>query len=287
MDFTSHVRLLDRDGNVVRSEDIRVNHPAQFAGLRIFQYGFGWAADIRVHRGSRTIASGPIELGQDTAPEGVSQLAMPWRGFVKLPTLRPQVAVRLELWPDSRAFIASVAGGTPQPMIEEHDPFIRYTVWRGPLNDPSRSSLDTSRMRMAAGGVIGRGQTVDLERGCVLGGSDQTGATTCPAGPRRSLTMSFPGVRQYSVLQVSRDVGVPLVFAAAILILVGLLPALYTSRRKVWIRAEPNGKGTILKVGGFALQRKGQFEEEFARLVDALAEASTEVTQLEEKVGAP
>ena len=55
--------------------------------------------------------------------------------------------------------------------------------------------------------------------------------------------MSFPGVRQYSVLQVSRDAGVPLVLAAAILILLGLLPALYTSRRKVWVRAEPNADG--------------------------------------------
>jgi cytochrome c biogenesis protein len=284
MDFTSHVQLLDRDGNVVRDEDIRVNHPALFAGLRIFQYGFGWAAVVNVDRAGTTIASGPVVLGQDTAPEGVSQLAMPWRGFVKLPTLRPQLAVRLELWPDSRAFIASVANGTPQPMIEEHDPFMRFTVWRGALNDPSRSSLDTSLMRRVGNGVIGEGQKVDLERGCVVGGS---GTDACAGGPPR-LTMSFPGVRQYSVLQVSRDVGVPLVFAAAILILVGLLPALYTSRRKVWVRAEANGKGTVLKVGGFALQRKGQFEEEFTNLVDALAVASTEVAdRTEEKVGAP
>jgi cytochrome c biogenesis protein len=291
MDFTSHVQLLDRDGNVVRDVDIRVNHPAHFAGLRIFQYGFGWAAVVNVHRGSRTIASGPVVLGQDTAPKGVSQLAMPWRGFVKLPTLRPQVAVRLELWPDSRAFIASVANGTPQPMIEEHDPFIRYTVWRGVLNDPSRSALDTSLMHRVGNGVIGEDQTVDLARGCVVAGSGQAavGADACTDGSGASrLTMSFPGVRQYSVLQVSRDVGVPLVFAAAILILVGLLPSLYTSRRKVWIRAEANGKGTVLKVGGFALQRKGQFEEEFAKLVDALAAASTEVVEhTDEKVGAP
>jgi hypothetical protein len=56
----------------------------------------------------------------------------------------------------------------------------------------------------------------------------------------------------------------------------------------VWVRAEANGKGTVLKVGGFALQRKGQFEEEFTKLVDALAVASTEVAdRTEEKVGAP
>ena len=66
----------------------------------------------------------------------------------------------------------------------------------------------------------------------------------------------------------------PLVLLAAILVLLGLLPALYTSRRKVWVRAEPNGNGTVLKVGGFALQRKPQFDEEFSKLVDAMARAA-------------
>ena len=50
----------------------------------------------------------------------------------------------------------------------------------------------------------------------------------------------------------------------------GLLPALYTSRRKVWVRADPDGEGAVLKVGGLALQRKPQFEEEFAKLVEAM-----------------
>ncbi len=72
----------------------------------------------------------------------------------------------------------------------------------------------------------------------------------------------------------ARDPGVPLVLAAAILILVGLLPALYSSRRKVWVRADPDGDGAVLRVGGLAMQRKPQFEEEFARLVDALASAA-------------
>jgi cytochrome c biogenesis protein len=97
------------------------------------------------------------------------------------------------------------------------------------------------------------------------------------------LTISFPELRQYSVFQVSRDRGVPLVLLAAILVLLGLLPALYTSRRKVWVRAEPNGTGTVLKVGGFALQRKPQFDEEFSKLVDAMARAAGDAPAVEEK----
>ena len=42
------------------------------------------------------------------------------------------------------------------------------------------------------------------------------------------------------------------------------------SRRKLWVTAEADGAGTLLKVGGFALQRRSQFEEEFSRLVREL-----------------
>jgi len=109
--------------------------------------------------------------------------------------------------------------------------------------------LDTSAMRPLATGVLGAGETADLGRG---------------------LTVSFPDLRQYTVLTVGRDRGLLIVLAAAILILLGLLPALYTSRRKLWVTAEADGAGTLLKVGGFALQRRSQFEEEFSRLVREL-----------------
>ena len=97
---------------------------------------------------------------------------------------------------------------------------------------------------------------------------------TCPnGGGPATLTMAFPDLRQYTTLQISHDATVPYVLAAAILIVLGLLPALYVSRRKVWVRARPDGTGSILQVGGFALQRKDRFDDEFAGLVDAVTAA--------------
>jgi cytochrome c biogenesis protein ResB len=84
------------------------------------------------------------------------------------------------------------------------------------------------------------------------------------------------------VLEIKRDRGLWLLLAAAILILVGLLPALYTSRRKVWVTAEADGDGSLVRVGGFALQRRPQFEEEFVRLVDAIAGAPRTAPEREE-----
>jgi cytochrome c biogenesis protein len=82
--------------------------------------------------------------------------------------------------------------------------------------------------------------------------------------------MGFPELRRYSVLQVSHDTTVPVVFAAAILVLLGLLAALYTSRRKLWVRVEPAGEGALVRIGGFALQRAPQFEGEFRQVLEAI-----------------
>jgi cytochrome c biogenesis protein ResB len=64
--------------------------------------------------------------------------------------------------------------------------------------------------------------------------------------------------------------------AAALLILVGLVPALYSSRRRVWVRAvRADGEGTLLQVGGFALQRKAAFEDEFRAIAHELGRVAT------------
>ena len=125
-------------------------------------------------------------------------------------------------------------------MLVQFDPYIRYSVYVGEIARSGASTVDTTGLR-------------------------RRGARRPPCGrhahPRRgrrrvSSRSSFPELRQYSVFLISRDVGIPVVLAAAILVLVGLIPSLYVSRRKVWIRAEAAPGGALVKIGGFALQRK-------------------------------
>jgi cytochrome c biogenesis protein len=246
-----------------------VNHPAKIDGIWIYQSSFGWAPLIEVTLDGEVVSSGPVVMDRDAAPDGVVEFAMPWRGVVKLPGAGDQGldrAIELELWPDSTALANLVQGGEPQAMLREFDPVIRFTVWEGVLGDLSTNRLDSTTLEEVSSGIVGAGRTADLADGAAL----PEGGTGSGSGS----TISFPELRQYSVFQVARDPGVPLVLAAAILILVGLLPALYSSRRKVWVRADPDGDGAVLRVGGLAMQRKPQFEEEFARLVDALASAA-------------
>ena len=94
--------------------------------------------------------------------------------------------------------------------------------------------------------------------GMPLGGSANLGD---------GIKIAFPELKQYSVFAVSSDPGLPLMLGAAILILVGLLPALYSSRRRVWVRANADASGSRVEVAGQAFQRKGAFEEEFKTIV--------------------
>jgi cytochrome c biogenesis protein len=270
MDFVSRVDLRDAGGTSLGSADVRVNHPAEVNGLQVFQFGYGWAPVITITDGDRTLFDGPVVFTQDPAPEGVGQLAMPWHGIVKLPSLDPQVGLEVVLWPDLYAFLEFQRTGQPVAMTEAHDPFVTVQAYRGPLTDPSLSGLDVTTMRPWNQVLVGRGETEVL-------GDDGAG---------EELRVSFPELRQYSVFQVSRDRGVWIVLTAAILVLLGLLPALYTSRRKVWVHATPDGDGALLKIGGLALQRKSQFEEEFAKLVDDLARACGEPAPERERLGA-
>jgi cytochrome c biogenesis protein ResB len=220
---------------------------------------------IEVTHDGEPIASGPVVCEQDRAPEGTSQLQLPWNCVVKLPTLRPQVAIAFTLWPDIRGLTSLLETGTSMPMLVKYDPLMTYVAYRGDLrtDGPTRTNeLDTSLLERWKDGAIGAGETKALGEG---------------------LDVTFADLRNYTVLEVKRDRGLGWLLLAAILILVGLLPALYTSRRKVWVSAEAHGDGSVVRVGGFALQRREQFEEEFARLVERIAGAP-EMSREREKV---
>jgi cytochrome c biogenesis protein len=167
---------------------------------------------------------------------------------IKLPSLEPQIGLAFRLLPDP---LAGVAGA---PMLEARDPFLTWRAWRGDLRLTSAQSvfaLDTIGLEPWLDGGLGLGETEAL-----------------PGG----IEITFRELREYTQLLVKRDPGIGLMLAAAILILVGLVPALASSRRRVWVRATgADGAGTRLQVGGFALQRRAAFEEEFEAIASELS----------------
>ena len=253
-DFVTTAVVARADGSDRRRVDIRVNHPARVGHVKFLQFGYGWAPVLRVEQDGRAIFDGPVVCRQDAPPAGVSPLQLPWDCVLKLTSLRPQVGVAFRLWPDSRALYAILGSGQPMPMLMVFDPVLTWTAFEGDLRADrvqAITSLDTAAMRPIGDGALGAGRTVTIRPG---------------------LTVSFPDLRRYTVLQVTRDRGTGVVLAAAILILGGLLLSLYGSRRRVFVTAEPAGAGSVLRVGGFAVQRPDEFEREFAALVADLRE---------------
>jgi cytochrome c biogenesis protein len=238
-DFVSRVEVGDRE------HTIRVNEPLSVEGVKLYQQGYGWAPVIEVRQDGRLLASGPVVF----ITRDPGDLRRPWNGVIKLPSLEPQVGLQLRLYPDALGAL------TGAPMLEARSPFVDFRAWRGDLRltaAQSVFSLDTTALQPYDSGGVGLGQAAEIEGG---------------------LEISFPELREYTQLLVKRDPGLWIMLGAAVLIVLGLLPALYSSRRRVWVRAVPaDGAGTRLQVAGVALQRRAAFEEEFREITGELVQ---------------
>ena len=244
-DFISRVRIYEEDAPV-RATRIRVNEPLVYRGVNLFQLAWGYAPRVVVSQNGRTLWDAPVIVLQDERTGA-------WRGVVKVPQTKPrQLGLELYFYNDFEA-VDTNNDGSPDVAFNR-SPYARRSVllfqpFRGDLGlDRPQSvyTLDKTAMSASQPGAVIMKEEADLGDG---------------------ITVSFPELKQYSVFQVGSDPGTPLILTAAILILVGLIPALYSSRRRVWVRASPDVAGSRVEVAGQALQRKTAFEEEFKALV--------------------
>jgi cytochrome c biogenesis protein len=77
---------------------------------------------------------------------------------------------------------------------------------------------------------------------------------------------------QYTGLQVAYDPGVPVVWLGCGLMIIGVFWAFFVPHRRVWVKAVPSGKGTVVYVAGSTSKNRAAFEDEFAALADAVKE---------------
>ena len=244
-EFVSRVRLYEGD-DLVRATRIRVNEPLVYRGVNVFQLAWGYAPRVVVSQNGKVLSDAPMITLEDPRTGA-------WRGVVKVPSTQPR-QLGLELYFYNDLLTRDTNGDGSDDLAFNRSPYARrpvlfFQTYRGDLGLDRPQSvyvLDKSAMSAAEVGGVPVGGTTELADG---------------------ITVSFPEVKQYSVFQIASDPGTPMILAAAILILVGLIPALYSSRRRVWVRASPDAAGARVEVAGQALQRKAAFEEEFKALV--------------------
>jgi cytochrome c biogenesis protein len=234
------------EGETWANARVAPNRPMTVDGVRVFQSDYGYVPVVRVQdrNGKELLAPQEVLTLRDPASE-VSN------GAVKVTRSTPQVGLQMVLFTGLRT-----GPDCPPGMDFCNDPRLSRPVlvvlaYQGDLQaDRAQSvfSLDHSRLRPLGDRplLLPPGRSGRLANGMVV---------------------SFTDLKQYSVLTLARDPGVPVVAVGAALLLCGLIPSLYVTRRRVWVRAVPAGPGTTrVELAGLALQGKPAFEGELARL---------------------
>ena len=275
MDFASRVRVYD-GGRLVRRKTVRVNDPLNYRGVKLYQLDFGWAARLKISDSAGEVLFDDFVRLFSGGPRGS------WTGVVKIPTLRPQAALEVWFFPSAQVLTPTQAAAFRDDLgkgvllaskpgeLRAADPAVYFREYRGSLGleDAPQSVYDLDKELLGPAGDVG---LAALDRG--------------PFTLQDGLAVSFPELREYSVFAVKRDPGIGLVALAALLLLAGLFPSLYSSKRRLWVSVRPSGEpaepgedtpegapagGNAVAFGGLAYHRKDAFADEFAELVPAL-----------------
>jgi cytochrome c biogenesis protein len=243
-EFASRLTALDLDGRRLQAQRVAPNRPMTVDGVRVFQSDYGYVPVVRVRgKDGKVLKQEEVLTLRDPA----SELST---GAVKVTRARPQVGLELTMFTGLRT-APDCPGGLPfcnDPRLVR--PVLVVLAFQGDLQASEVQSvftLDQSRLRLLGRRplVLGLGQSGKLANG---------------------LEVTFADLKQYSVLTLARDPGVPIVGLGATLVLLGLIPSLYVTRRRVWVRATPTPTGSRVELAGLALQGKDAFAGELARL---------------------
>lgn len=239
-EFVSRVTI--RDGDVAATEEIRVNEPVSYDGVKLYQIRFGFAPRIEVRNSSGAV----LYTEEVILVEGGG---FTWSGVapVAKTDTEQQLALELILLPDAGF---SSEGFPISRTPDARNPRMAVVVWFGDLG--LERNVPTSQFDREAGNQLP--QPLILAPG-ETGVVDQLG-----------LEVTFADLPYWSGFQVAQEPGRGLLLTGAGLLLGGLIPSLYSYRRRIWVETHPDGDGSRVVLAGVALQRKQAFTEAFASL---------------------
>ncbi len=219
-----------------RRYDLQVNHPLVVDGTKVFLLGNGYAPVFTVRDGTGgVVSSGPVPFLPRDRNFGST-------GVVKAQGAQPQQLGFEGLFLPSAAL--STTRGPVSVFPDLTFPRAVLNAWRGDLGldtgtPQSIYRLDKRRLTQVA--VTGKPLAQALAPGQTM---------TLPAGQG---SITFDGVRRWASLKVARNPGTTPALGSAALALTGLMLSLFVRRRRVWVRAGPDGAGrTLVEVAGLS-----------------------------------
>ncbi len=258
-DFLAEVTLTE-PGEEPRAETIKVNHPLTAGGAKVYLQGNGYAPDVVVRDAAGEVAfSGPVPfLPQDEVYTS--------KGVIKVPDVsgdQPQIGLVGSLLPTAQQLTDTIWRSIdPQPT----DPVLVLAVWQGDLGlddgvPQNVYELDDTGMEQVTEPdgtpvtlYVRPGETVELPDG--LG------------------TLELRDLPRFVALDLRRDPALPFVLVFALLAFAGLGVSLFTPRRRVWVRAAPDGEHpgrTVVSAAALARGDDVGLQAELDEIVGALA----------------
>ncbi|WP_084468411.1 cytochrome c biogenesis protein ResB [Actinokineospora inagensis] len=249
----------DLDTNTWRPYDLRVNDPLRTVGDRVYLLGHGYAPTFTVtfpdgQKRTQTIQWRPVD-NLTLLSEGATKFDPP--GVTDAEERRKkQIAITGLFAPT--ALIQDKILTSSHPSLS--DPAVAVDVMRGDLGiDSGRGqSIFQIDQSLVDSGRLTRVARENLKPGGVITLDDGT-------------KISFDGVVPWVSLQVSHDPTQVWVLCFAVGMVLGLGVSLRIRRRRLWVRATPDGEGrTVVAVGGLARTDQAGYGEEFHRLAAKL-----------------
>jgi len=221
-DFAAYVTVTDPDGTA-NAEVIKVNHPLERDGGKIYLQGNGYAPELTVRDASGEVAfAGAVPfLPQDEVYTS--------RGVVKVPDVsgdQPQIGLVGYLLPTA----VEVADGLYRSTDPQADaPLLVLSVWSGNLGldtgvPQNAYQLDEARMTQAVDDS-GAAITLYLRPGETVELPDGLGSVT------------FGSVSRFVALDLRHDPALTYVLVFSLAAFAGLAASLFAPRRRLWIRA--------------------------------------------------
>ncbi|MET0782294.1 MAG: cytochrome c biogenesis protein ResB [Microbacterium sp.] len=246
-DFIAHLTTR-MAGESAQEGEVRVNHPLEMAGDRIYLMGNGYAPTITIRDAEGTVVfseSVPF-LPQDTNMTSL--------GVVKVPDGLPDQLGLVGFFYPTQAPLTSGAFTSAYPALV--NPVMTLDVYAGDLgidDGTPRSvyTLDPTGMTQLTGRAIdvdsielAPGQSADLPDGY----GTITFENEAPAGAEGY----DQSVKRFVSLSIHRDAAATWVLLFAVLAVVGLLAALFIPRRRLWVKVTPDGHTLRLEYAGLA-----------------------------------
>ncbi|MGN8553969.1 UNVERIFIED_CONTAM: cytochrome c biogenesis protein ResB [Microbacterium sp. SLM126] len=235
-------------GEEPQTGEVRVNHPLEMVGDRIYLMGNGYAPTITVRdpEGEVVYSESVPFLPQDTnmtslgvvkIPDGLSE-QMGLVGFF-YPTQAPlSTGAFASAYPDLVLPVLSLDVYVGDLGIDDGTPRSVYTLDPSGMEKLAGRGADVEAIELAPG------ETTELPGGYGTITFENEASDSAPG---------YDGsVKRYVSLSIHRDAAATWVLVFAVLATAGLLAALFVPRRRMWVKVVPDGGTLQIEYAGLA-----------------------------------